>query len=110
MKGFGKMNYTRIDRALELLDIHYNYYKENKRDKEQKAYYDGLKDMLENVLSNCYTENYYIKRNEYGKHFVSCGNIYEKHPCPLLSLLLMYSIIPSIFLLSNTYTFLSLLT
>ena len=48
MKGFKKMNYTRIDRGLELLDIHYKYYCEDKS-KEQKAYYDGLITMLENI-------------------------------------------------------------
>lgn len=82
MKGFEKMNYTRIDRGLELLDIHYKYYCEDKS-KEQKAYYDGLITMLENIVSDCYTENYHIKRNKYGKHYVSCGQIFEKHPCEI---------------------------
>lgn len=70
---------TRIETSLRLLDLHYSYIKDlkNERDKtEQMAYYNGLRSMLENIISNCYREPYHINRDKYGHHNVSR---YEEH-------------------------------
>lgn len=70
---------TRIETGLRLLDLHYSYIKDSKNERErteQKAYYDGLRTMLEIIVSDNYREHYHINRDKCGHHNVSR---YEEH-------------------------------
>lgn len=69
------MNEFTIDYLLQLLDRHYIYYFQYKtlndpRANTQNAFYLGLFIMLENVVSDRYTNGVTLVRDEYGKHYI----------------------------------------
>ena len=61
------------DQLLRMLDAHYYYCKQFPKDKEQKGYYNGLKMMLEHIVSCDYHENFDIMRDSAGKHEIVNG-------------------------------------
>ena len=62
------MDKNTLKKALDMLDLHKRYSKTTERTTDQVAYYKGLRDMLDIILSEAHTLGLYTAINSHGKH------------------------------------------
>lgn len=62
------MDKNTLKNALGMLDLHKHYSETTERTAEQAAYYKGLRDMLDIILSEAHTSGLYTAINSRGKH------------------------------------------